>query len=235
MAQPEIAVLVSSIRAPRPPPPCIGVDRCPRGIGNAIEVVVTDDGSRDETPRIVRQFAATVGFPVRFTTHPHDGFQLARCRNEGVLASTAPSLLFLDGDCMIPPDHLRAHLDRRRDGYVMAGSPSTSTNPSARKSAKPKCARRELPPAGILPEATRHVVATRSGHRLLTTWPSHSPEAPWRQHGHRPADYEQINGYDENFHGWGCENDELAHATTLRRRPRRLHRVVDEHLSSLAS
>src|SRR6185369_6918878 len=74
------------------------------------------------TPDVVRQFAHSVNFPVQFTTHPHGAFQLARSRNEGVAASTAPYILFLDGDCLLPPDHVAIHLARRRPGVVRAGT-----------------------------------------------------------------------------------------------------------------
>ena len=121
MAQPEIAVLVSSYQRPGHLRRVLASIAGQKGVRGAFEVVATDDGSQDETASMVRRFAASVSFPVRFTTHPHDGFQLARCRNEGVAASTAPYLLFLDGDCLIPPDHLRTHLERRRAGYAMAG------------------------------------------------------------------------------------------------------------------
>ncbi|HTM55332.1 MAG TPA: glycosyltransferase, partial [Pirellulales bacterium] len=91
------------------------------GACGRMELVVTDDGSSDETPAIVRDFAAAANFPVQFTTHPHSTFQLARCRNEGVRASRAPYILFLDGDCILPPDHVSLHLARRKPGTVMAG------------------------------------------------------------------------------------------------------------------
>ena len=110
MARPEVAVLVSSFERPAHLRRCSVSIAAQRGLRGSLEVVVTDDGSRDETPQVVRQFAAAVPFPVRMTTHPHDGFQLARCRNEGVQASTADYFVFLDGDCIIPPDHLLVHL-----------------------------------------------------------------------------------------------------------------------------
>src|SRR5262245_15146495 len=118
MARPEIAVLISSFERPAHLRRALASIAAQKGLRGSLEVVVTDDGSRDETPKIVREFAASVPFPVRMTTHPHDGFQLARCRNEGVAASTADYLLFLDGDCIIPPDHLKIHLDRRRENTV---------------------------------------------------------------------------------------------------------------------
>src|SRR3972149_10815821 len=74
-----------------------------RGVAGRFEVVVSDDGSQDDTPAIVEAFARTADFPVKFTTHPHAGFRLSLCRNDGVRASRATYLLFSDGDCIFPP------------------------------------------------------------------------------------------------------------------------------------
>jgi GT2 family glycosyltransferase len=209
MAQPEIAVLVSSFERPGHLRRVLTSIAAQRGIGRSLEVVITDDGSRDDTPRLVRRFAASVGFPVRFTTHSHDGFQLARCRNEGVQASTAPYLLFLDGDCLIPPDHLRTHLDRRRPGYVMAGYPiHLNENVSEQVSES------EVRDATYLSRVSlgkclamrwRHVRAL--GYSLLGH-PTR-PKLLGGNLGIARGDYERINGYDENFRGWGCEDDDL--------------------------
>src|SRR5205085_9770757 len=67
------------------------------------------------------QFGRTVDFSVQFVTHRHRGFRLARCRNEGVWCARAPYLLFTDGDCIMPPDHLAEHMARRRPGAAVAG------------------------------------------------------------------------------------------------------------------
>ncbi len=119
---PEIALLVSSYQRPHNLRRALLSIAMQRGVSGRMEVVVTDDGSTDETPQLVHQFARTVDFPVRFTTHPHTTFQLARCRNEGAAASTAAYLLFLDGDCLLPPDHVANHLQRRQPGVVWAGN-----------------------------------------------------------------------------------------------------------------
>lgn len=209
MAQPEIAILVSSFERPAHVRRVLASIAAQRGVSGAIEVVVTDDGSRDETPRLVRQFAASVSFPVRFTTHPHGGFHIARCRNEGVAAATAPYLLFLDGDCMIPPDHVRAHLDRRRTGYAMAGYPIYFS----------RSVSEQITAAGA--RDGRYEQHVTSWQRLQMRWRHvraafysliHDQQRPKLLGGNlgiARADYERVNGYDENFHGWGCEDDDL--------------------------
>ncbi len=121
MGEPEIALLLSTYERPSHLRRALESIALQQGVDGKFELVVTDDGSTDETPAIVEEFARRVSFPVGFTTHPHTTFQLSRCRNEGVRASRAPYILFLDGDCVLPPDHVSKHLAHRRPGYVMGG------------------------------------------------------------------------------------------------------------------
>ncbi len=121
MPAPEIALLLSTYQRPLHLRHALLSIALQQIEPSKIELVVTDDGSSDETADVVRQFARSAAFPVHFTTHSHDGFRLARCRNEGVAASRAPYLLFLDGDCILPPDHVTLHLQHCKPGMVMAG------------------------------------------------------------------------------------------------------------------
>src|SRR5947209_16417749 len=209
MAKPEIALLVSTYQRPAHLRRVLGSIAAQRGVAGAFEVVVVDDGSCDDTHAIVRQFAAAASFPVQRTTHPHDGFQLARIRNEGAAASTAPYLLFLDGDCVLPPDHVRIHLDRRQSGYAMAGNYIyLARGVSERITEDDVTSGRYLSWIGWrerLPIRWQHVRA--SFYSLL-----HDPTRPKLLGGNigiARADYQRVNGYDENFRGWGCEDDDL--------------------------
>ena len=209
MAKPTVAVLVSSFERPAHLRRVLASIAEQRGVNGGLEVVVTDDGSRDETPRLVRQFAASVSFPVKWTTHPHDGFQLARCRNAGVRASDADYLVFLDGDCIIPPDHLRIHLDRRRDNTVQAGyfarlDQRTSEQITVEEIRRGNFARwctwgeRWQLLRRHLKSAFYSLIKDKSRPKLFGN-----------NIGIARADYERVNGYDENFRGWGCEDDDL--------------------------
>ena len=137
MKTPEIAVLVSTFERPlhlrRSLVSIVGQ----RGVEGKMEVVVTDDGSRDETWEVVDEFARHARFPLKFTTHQNDGFRVARCRNEGVLVPTAPYLLFTDGDCLLPPDHVASHLEFRRRGIAVAGDSYRLDQPTSEQITEP--------------------------------------------------------------------------------------------------
>ena len=206
---PEVSILVSTFQRPRHLEYVLESIRQQRNVDGRMEVVVSDDGSRDSTHDIVERFIATCPFPVKFTTHQHDGFRLAQCRNEGVTASTAPYLLFLDGDCLIPPDHVEKHLKRRRPGVVNGGYCI-------------RLSQQESAEVGI--EDITKGSFTRLGgwheRASLLALGIKSHFYNWIQHRSKPRlfggnigisryDYERVNGYDERYHGWGCEDDDL--------------------------
>ncbi|MCC6492941.1 MAG: glycosyltransferase [Pirellulales bacterium] len=209
VAPPEISVIVSTYQRPGHLRRCLASLAVQQGVAGRFEAIVVDDGSLDETADVVDQFRREGAFRLKFCTHPHDGFQLARCRNAGIRSSLAPYLLFTDGDCIFPPDHLQRHLEARRHGVVRAGD----------------CIR--------LDESTSRQIdeqAVRSGGFLAMVAPLRkslrktylkSLAYQLMRHGSRPKligwnmaawreQLERINGFDEQFRGWGCEDDDLA-------------------------
>lgn len=73
------------------------------------ELVVADNGSTDDTAKIVEAFAGRVSFPVRYVHESAPGNSNAR--NAGIRVSAGEILAFTDDDCYVSPD-LLAHLDR---------------------------------------------------------------------------------------------------------------------------
>ena len=74
--------------------------------GATFEVIVADDGSGPETAAAVLEFAQTVPFRVVHVWQENQGFRAARIRNLGAKAARGERILFLDGDCPIPPKYL---------------------------------------------------------------------------------------------------------------------------------
>lgn len=202
----DIAVIVSSFERPWHLERCLASLEAQVGVEGRFEAVVADDGSQDGTLKLVTRFARQASFPLTFTTHEHLGFRLSRCRNEGVAASEAPYLLFTDGDCVLPPDHLFVHLDARRPGTVV-GSDCVRLDAAASRLVDADCIREgrveRLVPGREMRRILGKAVRAKAYQWLgLTMLPRLSGNniAVWRH------DFLRVNGFDERFVGWGFED-----------------------------
>ena len=79
------------------------------------EVIVADDGSKEDTRQLVHTFQKNFSRPLLHAWHEDTGFRLAAVRNLAVKHSSGSYLIFLDGDCIVQNDFianaspLRAH------------------------------------------------------------------------------------------------------------------------------
>ena len=224
-AAPDASLVVNTYHKPRHLALVLESIAAQRGVEGRFEVVVADDGSTDGTAELVAAFAARVPFPVTFTTEAHDGFRLARVRNRGAALARGATLLFLDGDSILPPDHVAAHLERRRPGWAQIGDVARL----------PEAVCRDLEPASLrrfdaaaaVPAEERRRLAARHRRSLWHGWIGHSTKprlaggnfAVWRD------DYRRVNGSDERFRGWGQEDDDLG--LRLRAAGVRLESILD--------
>jgi GT2 family glycosyltransferase len=175
------------------------------------EVIVADDGSADRTHNIVREFSRSAKFPVKLTTHSHSGFRVALCRNDGVRASSAPYLLFSDSDCIFPPDHLLQHLRARKPGIVRSGDCFRLDQEATDRLDVAAIASGEYQ-RWISSEERQRIRRRRikdQFYRLMSH--PRKPKVTGCNIAISRVDLEAVNGFDENFVGWGCEDDDLAY------------------------
>ncbi len=223
---PEMSLVVNTYEKPRHLALVLESIARQEGVEGRFELIVADDGSRDGTEALVAAFAARVPFPVAFTSAPHDGFRLARVRNRGAALARGRTLLFLDGDSILPRDHVAIHLARRRPGVALIGDvvrlPESACAALAPDTLAGFDPRRAAPAAELARLARRHRRARWYG---LVRHPDKPRLAGgnfsvWRD------DYLRINGSDERYRGWGQEDDDLG--LRLRAAGVRLESILDD-------
>lgn len=83
------------------------------------EVIVCDDGSDSLTTEAVAKWIERV--PVSHAWCPNMKFRAALTRNLGILKSKADILIFVDGDCLLPPSFVENHIRLSKPGCIISG------------------------------------------------------------------------------------------------------------------
>lgn len=221
----DIALIVNTFQKPRHLALVLASIAAQTGVDGRFEVIITDDGSTDGTAALVRDFAAKASFPVRFTSQPHDGFRLARTRNAGARLTESDSLLFLDGDCILPRDHVAAYLERLRPGRALLGYCARLPEDTSARLDTATIASTDL--ASLAPASERQLLAKRfrkAWWHATFRHPS-KPRLAGGNCGMWRRDFEAVNGCDERFVGWGQEDDDLG--LRLRAAGVRLESILD--------
>lgn len=85
------------------------------------EFIVADDGSGEETRRLLEYYQRTSAMKIVHVWHPDNGFQKSAILNKAIAASTTDYLLFSDGDCIPRKDFVETHVRYAQAGYFLSG------------------------------------------------------------------------------------------------------------------
>lgn len=116
----RISVILSTYN--RPKALQVVLDALGRQDDHNFEVIIADDGSGTETRDVVNAMATK--WPqcnIQHVWHEKKGFRLARIRNLACKVCTGKYLVFLDGDCVPPPDFVSKHRTLSKEGWAVYG------------------------------------------------------------------------------------------------------------------
>jgi glycosyltransferase involved in cell wall biosynthesis len=85
------------------------------------ELVVADDGSKDDTKLLIADYTRRAPFPIIHSWQPHDGPRVARARNLATKQSSSDYFIYTDGDCIPVPDFIKDHIRLVRPGSFVQG------------------------------------------------------------------------------------------------------------------
>ena len=86
------------------------------------EVIIADDGSGEATAACVQHAAAQLPFAVKHVWHEDHGFRAAMIRNRALALARGEYIVFLDGDCVLPPWVLARHARLAEPGFWVTGN-----------------------------------------------------------------------------------------------------------------
>jgi len=180
------------------------------------EVVIVDDGSPGDMLPAVREWAADLGLDeIKYVRQEHRGFRLARSRNNGIRECSGDYVVFWDQDMVATRGYLDVFGRFGRRGQFLVALPVLLTERQSELVTPEVVARCDY--SGILTGAQvrkirRQYVKDSFYHHVgkLLPWKRYRPKVRGGAFGVSREDLVRVNGFDENYVGWGAEDDDLG-------------------------
>ena len=167
------------------------------------EILIADDGSDPPTANLIQKFAAHARTPVHHVWQPHQGFRKTIILNQALARSRGEYLIFTDGDCVPHPRFVEDHAALAERGFWVQGRRCFVLEPHV--------------PAfspGLIPPWRWMLAGRISGAAKGIRLPCPLVQRDTRQRGIIGCnmafwrdDLLAINGYDEDYSGWGTGED----------------------------
>ena len=178
------------------------------------EVIITDDGSCEATVSGLKEMIQSYDFPVRHIWQEKKGFRNAAARNNGIRDAKGDYLIFFDCDFLVLPLTIPQHLKRAKLGKFIAGGYKNMDEASTREAFHTTLTADFINGLDVrFPERPLIKTHRRFIKRTVLMKLHLAPPGKQSLGGHfsiHKKDLEQVNGYDENFVGWGGEDEDLG-------------------------
>ncbi|MFN4277595.1 MAG: glycosyltransferase family 2 protein [Ferrovibrio sp.] len=201
----------------------------------AYEIVVADDGSGEETRALIARLRPEVPCPLLHAWQPDTGFRLAESRNNALLQASGDYIVFIDGDCMVPPDFIATHARLAEPGWFVAGSRSYIRQPQTRRMlARPQAWSRPNRLAWFILALFAQANRPFQMLSLPGDWRRYRRPESWQKAqtcnlGVWRTDIDRVDGFDATYTGHGLEDSDFVLRllrTGVRRKSGRFAAVV---------
>jgi glycosyltransferase involved in cell wall biosynthesis len=167
------------------------------------EILISDDGSDAPTRALIKSFAENISTPVKHVWQPHQGFRKTIILNQTLVAAAGDYLVFTDGDCVPHPQFVEDHAALAEKNFWVQGR---------------RCfvGEKYVPAfsADLIPALSWMIAGKITGAAKGVRWPFAIIRRDTRQRGIIGCnmafwrdDLVAVNGYDEDYVGWGTGED----------------------------
>ncbi|MEO6459024.1 MAG: glycosyltransferase [Bdellovibrionota bacterium] len=182
------------------------------------EIVIADDGSRDETRRLIEEFRRVSRTELVHEWQDDEGFRKARILNASIRKARSTKLVFMDGDTFAHKDFIKDHLEALETADVFLGR-RVMLGPDASRMVENDPSLMGTPEFWILAIASTFFKKTPTKHLnrglRLPAWLrsflkyDRVPDLIGCNFSATKAALLKVNGFDEAHVGYGNEDGDL--------------------------
>lgn len=173
------------------------------------EVIIADDGSTSETAGLIALFQQKFPVPLFHVWQEDHGFQLSKIRNKAIAKASKAYIIQIDGDLILDRHFIHDHLSFSRKNSFVSGSRIIMSNRLSQELIKQNRTKVSLTARGLT-NVLNGIRLPLLSHMLS----NYRKDDIYYLRGCNMAfwksDLIRVNGYNEDFSGWGREDNEIG-------------------------
>lgn len=172
------------------------------------EIIIADDGSKDQTKELIASYIQKFKIPLKHVWHKDDGFRKAKILNKAIAKAKSEYIIQVDGDCIMHKNFIKDHLGFANQSQYLHGSRVNIQKEHLETLFKNQQIDFKFYSKGIKKRTRAMYIPS------LSNFYKKKKDFSGKYRGCNTSffksDFIEVNGYDENFVGWGREDSELA-------------------------
>jgi len=172
------------------------------------EVIIADDGSRVETKALITKYQKRFPIPLHHFWQPDDEFRAASARNGAIRKSNSKYLIFIDGDMILHPSFLEDHLSLSKEGIFIQGSRVLIDKDQTEHILNKKKYNFSFFDSGLANR--KNAIHSNILAKIFSKHRDTIKGIKTCNFSLYAKDVYKVNGFNEDFVGWGREDSEFA-------------------------
>ncbi len=172
------------------------------------EIIIADDGSGQATRDLLEQYRKKFSIPIIHCWHEDLGFRLSAIRNKAIAMAGGDYIIMIDGDIIIHPHFIKSHKRNARKGQFIQGSRVLLQERLTAKALAEKRVRFGFFNWGI--KNRLNTIYSPLFSKLISFYNNKANRIRGANLSFWKEDVIHINGFNEDFVGWGREDSEFA-------------------------
>jgi glycosyltransferase involved in cell wall biosynthesis len=173
------------------------------------EVIIADDGSTEETSQLIARYQKQFTIPLIHCWHEDQGFRLSHIRNKAIAQASGEYMVMVDGDMVLHKQFIKNHKNAARINTFVQGSRVILTEQLTRQALTNKHISFSPFQQGIINRLNAMHIGSLSALFSLRKKTKLKGirgcnMAFWKD------DVLRVNGFNEDFTGWGREDSEFV-------------------------
>ena len=171
------------------------------------EVIVADDGSAAETKAVVSRFQEDSDLNIIHSWQKNKGHRVAKSRNKAIAKSSGDYIILVDGDLILHRKFIQDHINNAQVNYFVQGSRVLLTEYETNKILDRKKIIFSFFSSGL--KNRKNALHSNVMSKFFSTKKNYIRGIKTCNMGFYRQDCININGFNNDFEGWGREDNEF--------------------------